>query len=66
VLEFDTSALCAYFSGIGDRKGTVYAWVTVSFYGHAPEMQVSRWSLPVIKHLVSQRSHNQEMKETFT
>jgi hypothetical protein len=36
---------------MGDRKGTVHVWATVSFYGHAPEMQVSSWGLPMIKHL---------------
>jgi hypothetical protein len=51
VLEFDTSVLCALASQDRRSQGTVYAWVTVSFYGHAPEMQVSRWGLPVIKHL---------------
>ncbi len=32
-------------------EGTVHAWATVSLYGHAPEMQVSRWGLPMITHL---------------
>jgi Domain of unknown function (DUF4331) len=29
-------------------RGKVHAWTTVSLYGHAPEMQVSRWGLPLI------------------
>jgi hypothetical protein len=28
-------------------KGQVRAWATVSLYGHAPEVQVSRWGLPL-------------------
>jgi hypothetical protein len=29
-------------------KGKVSAWATTSLYGHAPEVQVSRWGLPLI------------------
>src|ERR1700679_3580648 len=46
-------------------KGTVHAWATVSLYGHAPEMQVSRWGLPLITHLFLNDPGNQEVKETF-
>ena len=46
-------------------KGTVRAWATVSLYGHAPEMQVSRWGLPMITHLFLNDPGNQEVKETF-
>jgi len=46
-------------------KGTVHAWATVSLYGHAPEMQVSRWGLPMITHLFLNDPANQEVKETF-
>ena len=28
-------------------RGQVRAWATVSLYGHAPEVQVSRWVLPL-------------------
>ena len=28
--------------------GLVHGWATSSLYGHAPEMQVSRWGLPLI------------------
>jgi Domain of unknown function (DUF4331) len=35
---------------IGDLAATVRAWVTVSLYGHAPEVQVSRWGLPLMTH----------------
>jgi hypothetical protein len=37
----------------------------VSLYGHAPEMQVSRWGLPMITHLFLNDPGNQEVKETF-
>ncbi len=32
-------------------EGTVRAWATVSLVGHAPEVQVSRWGLPMITHI---------------
>jgi Domain of unknown function (DUF4331) len=31
--------------------GQVRAWATVSLYGHAPEVQVSRWGLPLITNI---------------
>ena len=46
-------------------KGRVHAWATVSLYGHAPEMQVSRWGLPLTTHLFLNDPGNQEVKETF-
>ena len=33
---------------IGDPAATVHTWVTVSLCGHAPEVQVSRWGLPLM------------------
>jgi Domain of unknown function (DUF4331) len=36
---------------IGDLAETVRAWVTVSLCGHAPEVQVSRWGLPLMTHI---------------
>src|SRR5271154_2941724 len=32
-------------------QGQVRAWATVSLYGHAPEVQVSRWGLPLITNI---------------
>jgi hypothetical protein len=32
-------------------QGLVHGWATVSLYGHAPEVQVSRWGLPLITNL---------------
>ena len=32
-------------------RGLVHAWATASLYGHAPEVQVSRWGLPLITHV---------------
>ena len=46
-------------------KGGVHAWATVSLYGHAPEMQVSRWGLPLITHLFLNDPNHQEVKESF-
>ena len=31
--------------------GPVHAWATVSLVGHAPEVQVSRWGVPLVTHL---------------
>jgi hypothetical protein len=36
---------------IGDPATTVHAWVTVSLCGHAPEVQVSLWGLPLMTHI---------------
>jgi hypothetical protein len=36
-------------SMIGD--GEVAAWSTASLFGHAPEVQICRWGLPLITHL---------------
>ncbi len=33
-------------------RGVVHAWATASLYGHAPEVQVSRWGLPMITHVL--------------
>jgi len=38
-------------SWIGEPAATVRAWVTVSLCGHAPEVQVSRWGLPLMTHI---------------
>ena len=46
-------------------KGTVHAWATVSLYGHAPEMQVSRWGLPLMTHLFLNDPSNLDVKETY-
>ena len=35
---------------IGDPAATVRAWVTVSLCGHAAEVQLSRWGLPLMTH----------------
>jgi hypothetical protein len=32
-------------------RGQVRAWATVSLSGHAPEVQVSRWGLPLITNI---------------
>jgi hypothetical protein len=42
--------------------GLVHAWATASLYGHAPEMQVSRWGLPLITDVSMPDS---DMKEQF-
>jgi hypothetical protein len=42
--------------------GLVHGWATVSLYSHAPEVQVSRWGLPLITNIFMP---NPEMKERF-
>ena len=42
VLEVPTSRI---------GKGLVHGWATASLYGHAPEVQVSRWGLPLITNI---------------
>jgi Domain of unknown function (DUF4331) len=43
--------------------GKVHAWATVSLYGHAPEVQVQRWGLPLLTHLFLNSS--EELKDKF-
>ena len=33
-------------------RGRVHAWATVSLYGHAPEVQVARWGLPLVTNVL--------------
>ncbi len=43
-------------------SGLVHAWATTSLHGHAPEVQVSRWGLPLITNLFMP---DPKMKEQF-
>jgi hypothetical protein len=43
-------------------NGTVRGWATASLYGHAPEVQVSRWGLPLITNIFMPAA---DMKEQF-
>jgi hypothetical protein len=43
-------------------EGRISAWATASLYGHAPEVQVSRWGLPLITNFYMPDA---EMKEHF-
>jgi Domain of unknown function (DUF4331) len=43
-------------------EGTVRAWATASLFGHAPEVQVSRWGLPLVTNIFMP---DPEMKERF-
>ena len=48
-------------------QGVVHAWATASLYGHAPEVQVSRWGLPMITHLLlSDPSLHEAHRKTTT
>jgi Domain of unknown function (DUF4331) len=46
-------------------RGKINAWATISLFGHAPEMQVSRWGLPMVTHLFLSDPGDQELKEQF-
>ncbi|HUJ39672.1 MAG TPA: DUF4331 family protein [Candidatus Acidoferrales bacterium] len=46
-------------------KGKIYAWATISLFGHAPEVQVSRWGLPMVTHLFLSDPGDLELKEQF-
>jgi hypothetical protein len=46
-------------------KGKVNAWATISLFGHAPEVQVSRWGLPMVTHIFLNDPSNQGLKEEF-
>ena len=46
-------------------KGKINAWATISLFGHAPEVQVSRWGLPMVTHLFLNDPSDQEVKEQF-
>ncbi len=46
-------------------KGKINAWATISLIGHAPEVQVSRWGLPMVTHLFLDDPSDQKVKEQF-
>jgi Domain of unknown function (DUF4331) len=46
-------------------QGKINAWATISLFGHAPEVQVSRWGLPMVTHIFLSPPDNQELKEQF-
>jgi hypothetical protein len=43
-------------------SGRVHAWATVSLVGHAPEMQISRWGLPLMTNVFIP---DQDMREAY-
>jgi uncharacterized protein DUF4331 len=51
---FDRQNVTAIILELPNRligEGLVHSWATASLYGHAPEVQVSRWGLPLITHI---------------
>ncbi|MGA2421475.1 MAG: DUF4331 family protein [Candidatus Acidiferrum sp.] len=46
-------------------RGRVHCWATASLVGHAPELQVQRWGLPLITHFFPNDPDGQEMKDRF-
>jgi hypothetical protein len=45
--------------------GMTHSWATASLYGHAPEVQVSRWGLPMVTHMFFSDPDKQEVKEDY-
>jgi Domain of unknown function (DUF4331) len=45
--------------------GMVHAWATSSLYGHAPEVQVQRWGLPLVTHLFLSDPTQPELRAQF-
>jgi hypothetical protein len=43
-------------------RGHIHAWATASLYGHAPEVQVSRWGLPLITNVLTP---DQDVREIY-
>lgn len=46
-------------------EGKIHAWVTISLFGHAPEVQVSRWGLPMVTHIFLSDPSDPEAREQF-
>lgn len=46
-------------------SGKIGAWATVSLFGHAPEVQVARWGLPLITHLFLANPSTPELPDKF-
>ena len=46
-------------------NGKVHAWATASLVGHAPEVQVSRWGLPLLTHLFLADPANSDLAEKY-
>jgi hypothetical protein len=45
--------------------GQINVWATVSLFGHAPEVQVARWGLPLITHLFLANPSTPELTGQF-
>jgi hypothetical protein len=45
--------------------GKVWAWATASLYGHAPEVQVYRWGLPLFTHLYLSNPATAELADRY-
>lgn len=46
-------------------EGKVSAWATASLYGHAPEVQICRWGLPLMTHLYLSDPATPELLDKF-
>jgi hypothetical protein len=46
-------------------SGQVHGWATSSLVGHAPEVQVQRWGLPLVTHIFLSDPAQPELKDHF-
>jgi hypothetical protein len=46
-------------------SGMVHVWGTISLYGHAPEVQVSRWGYPLFTHFFLSDPKSQDLAEKY-
>jgi hypothetical protein len=46
-------------------SGKVGAWATLSLYGHAPEVQIYRWGMPLFTHLFLSDPKRPDLPEKF-
>lgn len=44
-------------------EGKINAWATISLFRHAPEVQVSRWGVPMVRHLFLNDPSDREVKK---
>jgi hypothetical protein len=56
VLEVPTSVI---------GEGKVHVWATGSLFGHAPEVQICRWGLPLFTHLFLSAPSRPDLPESF-
>ena len=46
-------------------EGKINAWATISLFRHAPEVQVSRWGVSMVRHLFLNDPSDREVKKAI-